>query len=344
MTWRKKLPGATSLVELKAEQELSFDLALDREIDFLFSDQQLKAKSSLHHFALLESSTEIESTGIQDAVSNAWSGVVNLLRSFANLLPKATNALKDARAEVSKLSANLDSVFTNFETAGQDVFDNIASLWTTVWILYFVFILPFCAFTLYYGFWANGWFGGPQPLQGDEGSVPGTAGFLDKCHVLCTSCCTWCQGFHDTDICFWSVILFMQVIVLVTYIVAIMLTIVGGVKAFLLSGCSMIYVLQDEEVCQSALHTMRSFLSTFQIGGANVIQGSLSDESISGACADHSLVTCSAISHLMTRSTMLTVLFGMLGTVFALQMLFNSATLHEQAVFRRRYAESRKSD
>eukprot|EP00930_Biecheleria_cincta_P034768 TRINITY_DN23984_c0_g1_i1.p1 TRINITY_DN23984_c0_g1~~TRINITY_DN23984_c0_g1_i1.p1 ORF type:complete len:1081 (+),score=234.99 TRINITY_DN23984_c0_g1_i1:65-3307(+) len=331
----KKLPGAASLLEVKVEHDLSFDLALDREIEFLFSDQRLKPRS--HPLVLLES-VDRESLIMPDAASNAWSSMVNQLRSFSNLLPKATQALKDARVEVSKLSSNLESVFANFASAGTATFDMIAKLWTTIWILYFVFILPFCVFDLYYGFWSHGWFGGPQPIERhDVETHPQT--FLGKCSLLCSSCCYWCRSFHDTDTCLWSIIIFMQVIVLLTFIIAIALAIVAGVKTLLLTGCSMIYVLQDDEVCQGALGTMRNFLETFSIAGS----ANLNDEAISRQCDNHALVTCNRISGMMMRSSIFTVIFSFVGSILALQMLFDSATLHEQAVFRRRVKELQKT-
>jgi len=334
----KKLPAGASLLATNAHHQLSFDLALDREIDFLFSEDRLMGRTAQHpSLALLESSTELD---IEDTVLNSWTGIVSLLRSFSNLLPKATKCLKDARSEVTKLASNLDSIFGNFADTGQDIFDKIASIWTMVWMIYFVFILPFCLWTLYYGFWANGWFGGPQPITKDASAPP--EGFLAKCKVLCTSCCAWCSGFHDTDLCFWSVIIFMQAIILLTFIIAIVLAIVAGVKAFLLAGCSMIYVLQDDEVCLGALGTMRNFLETFQIGSTNST-GPLPQEEIDRQCGDHVLTTCNAITALMMKSTIFTVSFGFVGSIFALQMLFDSATLHEQAAFRRRYAEMQKS-
>eukprot|EP00930_Biecheleria_cincta_P066997 TRINITY_DN5335_c0_g1_i1.p1 TRINITY_DN5335_c0_g1~~TRINITY_DN5335_c0_g1_i1.p1 ORF type:complete len:1088 (-),score=259.25 TRINITY_DN5335_c0_g1_i1:105-3368(-) len=336
----KKLPGGVNLLETKAHHELSFDLALEREIDLLFNEDRLMGRTPQHHsLALLESSAELESADIGAAVGSAWTGVINMLRSFSNLLPKATEGLKDARAEVTKLASNIDSVFENFATSGQEMFDKIASIWNMIWMIYFVFILPFSLWNLYYGFWANGWFGGPQPLEKDASAPP--EGFMAKCNVLCSSCCTWCSAFHDTDLCFWSVIIFMQVIVLLTFIIAVVLAIVAGVKAFLLAGCSMIYVLQDNEVCLGALGTMRNFLDTFQIGGGNST-GPLSQEDINRQCESHTLTTCSAITAIMMKSTIFTVSFGFVGSIFAMQMLFDSATLHEQAVFRRRYNEMQK--
>lgn len=225
----KKLPVGASLLATKADHELTFDLALDREIDFLFSEDHLMSRSPKHFeaLALLESSMALESEGVSDA---AWTSIVNLLRSLTNLLPKATDALKDARTEVTKLASNIDSIFDSFATSGQAIFDKIATLWTIIWLGYFFFVLPFSLWNLYYGFWANGWFGGPQPIEHDAIAPP--EGFMAKCQVLCSSCCSWCSGFHDTDLCFWSVIIFMQVIILLTFIIAVVLAIVAGVQAF----------------------------------------------------------------------------------------------------------------
>jgi len=322
-----------SLLELKSElvTDLSLDTALDHHLDHLFSKERLNPHR--HRRMLLAQTMSEESGG---GLSGVWSSMTNLLKSFNNLLPRATTTLKDAREEVTKLSAQLDNIFAIFEAKGPAIFDTISSVWSMIWMGYFLFLLPFSGFMLYYAFWANGWFGGPKPIPEDEPPAP--TNFQERCSLLCRSCCVCCQQFHDTTLCFWSVIILMQVLVLVTFIIAIVLCIVAGVKAFLLAGCAQIYVLEDPGVCTTTLKLLRSFLGALSIGGDQLI----TEQDFSAACDNHSLLTCEMITAKMSQSTLLCTVFSFLASIFSLQMLFDSATLHEQAIFRRMAASLKK--
>ncbi|CAE7884810.1 TY2B-C [Symbiodinium microadriaticum] len=230
-------------------------LSVDSEIDRLFSQPKQ---------VMLYQET-IQEEGVTDTISHAWQGMVNLLRTFSNLLPTAVDTLKDARSEVSKLSSNLDSIFSVFEEKGPHIFNTVADLWVTIWVIYFAFILPFCALTLYYGLWANGWFGGPKPIA-QEAEPQGEQTLWGRLSLLCSKCCNCCSNFHDTELCFWSIIIFMQVIVLVTFLIAVVMAIFAGVKAMIVAGCGQVYVLEDPDVCESALTTLRTFLTKLDVG------------------------------------------------------------------------------
>ncbi|CAE7210619.1 unnamed protein product [Symbiodinium natans] len=302
-------------------------LAVDAEIDRLFS--QPKKPLMLYQEVSQEE-------GVSDTISEAWQGMVNLLRTFSNLLPTAVSTLKDARSEVSKLSSNLDSIFSVFEEKGPQIFNKVAELWVMIWVIYFVFILPFCLFTLYYGFWANGWFGGPKPISPEEPQENPT--FLQRLSLLGSKCCNCCSNFHDTDLCFWSIIIFMQVIVLVTFLIAVVMAIFAGVKAMIVAGCGQVYVLEDTDVCESALTTLRTFLTKLNVGNSTIY----SDEDIHGVCDENLLLTCEMVTAKFTKSTIATTVFSFLASIFSLQMLFDAATLHEQAVWRRKAAAAKE--
>ncbi|CAE7252574.1 unnamed protein product [Symbiodinium pilosum] len=300
-------------------------LSMDSEIDRLFNQRKHRVleQDSLHD------------AGVSDTISHTWQGMVNLLRTFSNLLPTAVSTLKDARSEVSKLSSNLDSIFTVFEAKGPQIFNTVANLWVTIWVFYFLFILPFCAFTLYYGLWANGWFGGPKPILQEE--AQGEQTFWQRLSLLCSKCCTCCRNFHDTDLCFWSIIIFMQVIVLVTFLISVVMAIFAGVKAMIVAGCGQVYVLEDPDVCESALTTLRTFLTKMSVGNSTIY----TDEDIHGICDENLLLTCEMVTATLTKSTIATTVFSFLASIFSLQMLFDAATLHEQAVWRRKAAAAK---
>jgi len=262
---------------------------------------------------------------IIDAVSGTWNTMVNMLKSLVNTLPTAISTLKFARREVSKLSANLDSIFETFEVKGPAIFDKIASYYRTIWTVYFLCLLPLNLLILYYAFWAGGFFGGPEPVVEEEHAAPKS--FREKCVLCCSSCSTFLQKYHDTTMCFWSVVIFMQIIVLLIFIASVALCIIAGVKAFILAGCDQIYVLADDTICSETLSNLRSFLTSFFVSDATA--------SMDATCMSDNLLTCGLIKQKMANSTMLTTIFSLLATLFSLQLIMNSAVLHEQARWRR---------
>jgi len=188
--------------------------------------------------------------------------------------------------------------------------------------------VPLHCYLLYYGFWAGGFFGGPSPLgAAEEGSAEAPKSFKERVSLCMDSCSVCMKKYHDTELCFWSVILLAQVIVLILFILSILLCAVAGIKAFLLAGCTQMYILGDEDVCREELGNVRRFLSSFFIRDAM--------EPLYGACGDNNLLTCQLITHKMIASGVLTTVFSVLGTLFGLQLVVNSAILHEQARWRR---------
>merc|ERR1712071_437439 len=139
----------------------------------------------------------------------------------------------------------------------------------------------------------------------------------------CYHCFTSC---HDSDLCFWSCILLMQVLILIIFIISVVLCIFAGVKAFILSGCAQIYMLGDSTICLETLQTLREWLSSF-----SVVPG----EGLNSACSDNNLLTCQLISERMAQSTVLTTVFSFLAVILNMQLLIESACLHERAKWMR---------
>eukprot|EP00933_Yihiella_yeosuensis_P000540 TRINITY_DN10084_c0_g1_i5.p1 TRINITY_DN10084_c0_g1~~TRINITY_DN10084_c0_g1_i5.p1 ORF type:complete len:1104 (-),score=237.24 TRINITY_DN10084_c0_g1_i5:229-3330(-) len=336
----KKMPEAVSLPQQQRHQQKKV-MELDIDIEEFFSRKAPVPDPRFGNLILLQSigADGSDAEGIDEIaekLSGAWQDMVNTLRSFANLLPRAVTTLKGARREVSKLSSSLDSIFEVFLEKGPATFDSVASSWRTMWQMYFMCLAPLCLCSLFYGFWAKGYFGGPTPLpEGEEDSTPDPQTFRERCFLtLACGMNSWRQ-FHDSSICLWSVLILFEILVLVTFLVAILLCIVAGIKAFLVAGCSQIYVLEDPTVCTQALGHVKGFLETFNIGNATDV---LTADAISDACASNALLTCQVISTKMTAATIMTTLFSFLAAIFTMQMLFDSAILHEQAAFRRKAA------
>mmetsp|Transcript_27875 Transcript_27875/g.60911 ORF Transcript_27875/g.60911 Transcript_27875/m.60911 type:complete len:449 (+) Transcript_27875:286-1632(+) len=265
--------------------------------------------------------------GSDDSVDegSSLSELVEMLKALNDLLPTSTSSLKDARKEVSKVAKQMDTIFEIFQDRGPRTFTEVAAAYRMMWTLYYLFLAPLSLFILYYSFWAGGFFGGPQPLDDEVVAHPVT--LTDKVATCFTSCCTCLSRFHDTELCFWSLLLLMQVIVLLIFIVSILLCILAGVKAFVISGCAQVYVLRDDIVCSEILLNLQQFLSTFFVADEG--------ESMRSVCSEQTLLTCKTITIKMQVSTLLTTVFSLLATVFSLQLIIESGVLHEMARYRR---------
>jgi len=262
----------------------------------------------------------------EDAFSGAWQTMVTQLQQITNILPIAIDTLQGASGQVSRVSANLDSIFEGFANKGPEIFDSIAGYWNLIWGLYFFFFGALTLGILYYGFWASGYFGGPQPFAAPQESEP-PADLMGRITVTCKQCYHCFTGCHDSDLCFWSCILLMQLLILIIFIISLVLCIFAGVKAFLLSGCAQIYMLGDSTICLETLQTLRDWLSEFRVDSVG--------EALDDVCDSHNLLTCQLISQRMAQSTVLTTVFSFLAVILSMQLLIESACLHERAKWMR---------
>mmetsp|Transcript_32146 Transcript_32146/g.84904 ORF Transcript_32146/g.84904 Transcript_32146/m.84904 type:complete len:1034 (+) Transcript_32146:79-3180(+) len=326
------VPGLGTLLANATSDALSdqIDNALDQLIH-----QALEAASNAVNSTLGEvAAPSLLALQVQQApqgLSQAWTNIVNMLRSLTNLVPTANMALRQAREPVSSAASQLDSIFVVFEVRGPAIFDTIAYYYSVLWTLYFILLTPLTLGVLYYGFWSGGFFGGPAPIDKDEDEEAPPRTWREKCGVCVRSCGICGMRYHDTQFCFWSAIIVMQVVVLVVFLVAVALCVLAGVKAFVLTGCSQVYMLNDATICTSTMNMLRNFLGTFFVSDAV--------EALENVCPTNNLMTCQLINAKMKSSVIMTTVFSLLGALFSLQMLIESAVLHEQARYRRMYNE-----
>merc|ERR1719486_1542482 len=100
--------------------------------------------------------------------------------------------------------------------------------------------------------------------MGKEEFTAGTfADQLASCYQCCCNCMASCC---DSALCFWSFIIFMQVVALLLFILSILFVIIGGIGILLATGCSEIYVINDDQICQTTVSFLKEFLSTFNVG------------------------------------------------------------------------------
>mmetsp|Transcript_86202 Transcript_86202/g.238997 ORF Transcript_86202/g.238997 Transcript_86202/m.238997 type:complete len:1117 (-) Transcript_86202:109-3459(-) len=263
-----------------------------------------------------------------DDLSGTWESMVRTVQSLADVLPMSVRTVKFARREVSRVYSNLDAIFSVFDERGKQLFNTLAQFWRTLWILYFCSLLPLNCYILYYGFWAGGFFGGPTPLPPDEErTVVPPKTFKERLSLCIWSCSMCMKQYHDTQLCFWSAIMLLQVIVLVVFVISVALCALAGIKAFILAGCAELYVLGDETVCTDQLSNIKHFLSTFVIADAM--------EPLYGACGGQKLLTCHLIRRQMIVSSAFTTVFSFVGTLICLELIISSAVIHEQARWRR---------
>jgi len=243
------------------------------------------------------------------------------------ILPEVINDVKFAKREVSSVSEQLHTVFSTFEEKGPHLFGNMSQLYSTMWTWYFILFATITVGVIFYAFWATGWFGGPTvdlaQLDDPEGEgYQPPSGFMGSCQMCCSACSTCMSSCHDNMLCFWSCIILCEAVVLMLFMVAVALTLFSGVKAFMGSGCSEIYFLSDNTVCDGILDVVKGWLAHFWDGAETRLEH---------ACDSESLLTCKLIQDKLLKSVLYTTVGSVAAAVLSFQMIVNTAQMHEQA-------------
>eukprot|EP00425_Heterocapsa_triquetra_P003589 CAMPEP_0195054498 /NCGR_PEP_ID=MMETSP0448-20130528/3432_1 /TAXON_ID=66468 /ORGANISM="Heterocapsa triquestra, Strain CCMP 448" /LENGTH=864 /DNA_ID=CAMNT_0040084021 /DNA_START=202 /DNA_END=2796 /DNA_ORIENTATION=- len=256
-------------------------------------------------------------------LSGAFTFISKTLVELKQVMPTVIDDLKFARKEVSAVSKTIRTVMEVMGLKAPPMFYTISKLYKVMWVLYFTFfgLLTICV--LFYGFWASGFFGGPGPSAADE-SYEAPRTFGDKMRTVCCCCCQCMKGCSSTALCFWSLIMIFELVVLVLFVVAVVICIIGGVQAFMAAGCSQVYILGDDAVCTSAMTIMKGFLNSFGVGSKGV----------EDMCGQEALLTCKMISDEVVTAVKISVVGGLLSSVLSFQMIVESSIMHERARWR----------
>mmetsp|Transcript_130732 Transcript_130732/g.212844 ORF Transcript_130732/g.212844 Transcript_130732/m.212844 type:complete len:1046 (-) Transcript_130732:133-3270(-) len=336
---QKKLVNLTSTIISDKMQDVIknlIDQALDaagKAVDQV--SEKFGGKSLIEEHAMINSQHQLSAEALaqlhadielQADMSGVWSTIVTVLQALSDFLPQSTKILKFARKEVSEAAKGMDGVFKTFEVKGPAIFDTVSALWSTVWVLYFFLVAPISLGLLFYGFWASGYCGGPKAIE-YEADVPGPKTFMERCYACCSACNMCLKGYHDTALCFWSFIIFAQVVCLLLFIISLLICILAGVNAFVVAGCSQVYMLADPKVCGQTLQIMVAFLDTFHVN--------IPGEMLEAVCGQEQLLTCQLIEAKMKKAMVYTTTFSFLAAILSFQMLIESALLHERARWRR---------
>jgi len=311
----------------------SFVAKGEKKVKKIIMEKVYKAQDYVDaHFDLPHSMTLPSMQSLKDADDDFFGGeifmkVKKVLDKLQAILPEVIKDMKFAKKEVSAVSKQLHSIFDTFEAKGPPIFESTSKLYSVLWQVYYGLFVTLTSLILFYAFWSNGWFGGT--VTDNEDYVAPT-GFMGKCRMCASGCSVCLKGCHDNAMCFWSCILICEVIVLVLFIVAIVLTLLSGIKAFMGAGCSSIYFLADPAICAGILDVMQGWLGTFWENGI----GSISD-----ACSQESLLTCQLIQEKRMKSVLYTTAGSMLAAVLSFQMIVDTARMHEQSRWVRRVDE-----
>jgi hypothetical protein len=128
-----------------------------------------KAVAALQEYAVSAAGQSMALT-TKDASMEIFEEISTLLADLMNLLPAAVSTVKDARSEVCTVAQDMTSIFDIFAVKGPEIFNDVASLYSLLWIVYFILLLPLTVGILAYGFWASGYMGGPHAADYPEES------------------------------------------------------------------------------------------------------------------------------------------------------------------------------
>eukprot|EP00933_Yihiella_yeosuensis_P061235 TRINITY_DN6403_c1_g4_i1.p1 TRINITY_DN6403_c1_g4~~TRINITY_DN6403_c1_g4_i1.p1 ORF type:complete len:882 (+),score=170.98 TRINITY_DN6403_c1_g4_i1:75-2720(+) len=250
-------------------------------------------------------------------LSGASVFLTSTLTELKSALPVVVTNLKSARKEVSVVSATLNSFMLVLGLKAPPLFDMISKYYMHFWIVYFAFFFLFTSGLTYFGFWANGYFGGPQTSSDTAGSSSSSSsGRFRTCVTGCFACFRGCS---DSHFWFWSLLLLMQACVLLLFALSMVICLMTGVQAFVNAGCSRIYILNDEQVCTTAVKGVQFFLRTFGF-----------DEDIGMTCHSKSLMTCDIIRDQVPKAFLFAGVGSVLASLFSFEMLMDSSVKYER--------------
>eukprot|EP00931_Biecheleriopsis_adriatica_P095887 TRINITY_DN6952_c2_g1_i1.p2 TRINITY_DN6952_c2_g1~~TRINITY_DN6952_c2_g1_i1.p2 ORF type:complete len:153 (+),score=40.30 TRINITY_DN6952_c2_g1_i1:2-460(+) len=150
--------------------------------------------------------------------------------------------------------------------------------------------------------------------------------------TCCNSCLACLKGCSSGHLCFWSMLLLAQVVVLLLFIISLAICLITGVQAFVGASCSMIYLIGDDSVCTTTMSIIQTFLRTFKF---NVPTDNL--------CYSKHLLTCGLIRDEVYSTAIYVMVGAILASVLSFQMLLDSAVKHERARCRRIMEKEKES-
>lgn len=281
-----------------------------------------KGKLHFEHFDLphalniSQNITEAEDPGM------VFMAVKKTLDTLQAILPQVVNDVKFAKKEAAAVATQLNSVFETFGSKGPPIFEDASALYTQMWATYFVLFVALTLATVFYAFLASGWIGRPAPNDAADGETyQPPSGFVDRCQMCLSACSTMVAEGQEDRMTFWSCVILCEIIVLFMFVVAVMLTVVSGVRAFMGVGCSSIFLLSDPVICTGILQVVKGWLAHFWEDAAT---------SIYSVCESNALLTCQLIHDKLIVCIVCTTIGSIGAAMLSFQMIVGTAQLHEQ--------------
>jgi len=309
---------------LQIQEKFATPRAVDRlekfvnhTVDFL-NDNLTHALEKLEDGDINEDVILDKMKELMEHVSKIWVKAGPALDGFRRSLPKAISGIKGARKEVSAVAKILDTGFTILGAKAPPVFTVSSTLYRTVWIGYFVIFGLLTIGLLFFALHASGFVGKGQPTPDAMENYQPPSGFtsrLQVCFSGCFSCLSVCD---DSQTCFWSFVLLMELLWLLMFVASFALLLVTGVKAFLAAGCAPVYMLGDATVCSQALQLVSGWL-----------EGDSWLGSVSGESPD-SLLVCNILSQKFGSGILMAALSNVVAAVLTFQLIVDSAMMHER--------------
>jgi hypothetical protein len=259
------------------------------------------------------------------------SGAFDLIQKLGEIkqvLPYAFKALKVARKSINKIFKNLNTTMVMLGSNAPPILSMISKLYSLSWGALFVFFVLWTLGLLFYTIWAARWIcGHPAAMAAADQEHEEPRGVRERFRSCCLACSACCGRCCDSDLCFWSITILAEVLLLLIFVVCLVVTIAGGLKLFLSAGCSSVWILKDPTVCSGTLNVIKEWLETFW-SGKNIQRAANSPLSV--ACQSESLLTCALIKQELMTAFLQTTLGSALALVCSLLLIIEQARLHER--------------
>jgi hypothetical protein len=265
----------------------------------------------------LRDRTEIDMSGV-------WNVILSVTKGLKTVLPTVIDDITFAKNEVTSVAATMKDIFGTVKESGPPIFDQVSNLYTMVFQMYAALFIVIALLTLFYAFWAQGYMATISGEKEEKDRSCCTGGIVQRCSNCCSNCLYAMRYIQDGHICFWSCIILSEVIVLVMFVMAIIFSVLAGLKAFVGQSCGQIYILGDPGVCSNIITGLQNWLSTFwQHMGS----------SIQDACVEDKLTLCNEITHKMGQVVSFSVIGSFVAAILSIQLIFLTSILHERAVW-----------
>jgi hypothetical protein len=278
--------------------------------------------------------------GNSQAIQGVWSNLRRIIRQLQNLLPVAMSAIPGVRRQIDSIAESFRTTFTVLHEDGVP-FEIAALHWNRVATIYYIIWIFVTLSIVAFNFWSAGWFTRAQaeasespapPSDVEKDYVrPGTFG--QRLNTLMTSC-TVCfsREAMDTSMIFWSVLLLLDVLVLVTFYFAVTATIAVVISGWIHSGCAQIYPLEHHEVCTEV---MSRYGSVMGVLNPNFYQET-------HVCRSSHLTTCNLFKEEVQNQWAFLVIGSYWASFLSFQLIVESAVLHEQVRWDKATADMEK--